>query len=227
MLVSNFGPGPYITPGRDTIVTLDMPDWTTVQQPFDREFYLDQIGPSNIDSKNNVEYIPKKGWTLTSSQSQLQQFHELGVGAPIPPVVGTDNGFLFAGDGTNSGWLQKNLQRANSDLPGVDVTNITTTGDTFNWKFVGATQTFDQSLAPDQTAFPSPFPGDDNITMDRVAVSNFGMTPTHDLIIRFDFGGVSGAGSPKDEHLLLHEPSRICERGWATGIRIIRDHSPS
>jgi hypothetical protein len=184
---SQFGPGPYITPGRLTTVSLDEPDFTVQQESFDREYTLDQIGPENLSLVQNVQFYPNKGWGLTSHQSTLQEFHELGLGTPLQT---TD--FNLAGDGTNSGWLARNVQRWNADLPGVPQGALTAEGDPWMWKFVGGSQTWAQILSADQASFPGPNPGGDNVPLDRVAVAKAAMLPGTDLVFRFMFGGSTG-----------------------------------
>ena len=181
---SNFGPGPYVTPGRGTTVSIDEADWTVQQEAFDREYTLDQIGPENLSIIQNIQFYPNMGWALTSHQATLQEFHELGQGTPLQV---TD--FELAGDGMNSGWAQKNIQRWNADLPGVPQGSLTAEGDPFMWKFVGGSQTFEQVLVADQTAFPGPDPSGDNVPLDRIAVAKAPMLPGTGLVIRWEFGG--------------------------------------
>lgn len=160
------------TPGRQTVVTLDVPI-TINQQPS----WLQDLSAERIDSGRSfgVTYYKGIGWRVSEYQDELGVIHETSV---------ADNAVV---DFTVApGLFQKPIQRAPSDLTGVNTSRVRSSGDMFWQKLVSAAESWAAAkLSADQAAYPPPSWLSPTIDMDRVAVGNDLHRPDQSIWMRF------------------------------------------
>jgi len=171
-----------ITPRRRTRAILNYPIPIFQSDIYNINRKFDEISDPAQKQNVHVVFQPGIGWTLDQYNANLSYVHER-VSTPVAEVPPTTGVLMI---------LQKNdIQRAATELTGVNNSNINTTGDGFYQKTVGAGNTWDAKLTSDITAWPPP---NDiaNIAVDRVFVSNIDDTADGSNWFRFFVPGAVG-----------------------------------
>lgn len=163
-----------VSPTYKNIVTLDVPNVTLQQPSFVHDLSMDQIASSSV-APTDVIFYSGIGWKLAEYQAKLSYQHETSVAdSSIVPVTSAP------------GVLTKSMQRAETELSGVDYSNVRTSGDVFLRKDVSASGSFgDAVLTADQTAFPSSNTPSALIQVDRLHVSTGNHLPNETVWLRF------------------------------------------
>lgn len=167
-----------VTPGRKTVVTLDVASYGLSQPAFWREWAYQEISAQNRDVDYHTHCLPGIGWRLLSYEHTLNVTHEREE---------SDGGILSLIVPTGFELIKQ--QRWYSEFPGVPQGSLRSTGDGFYQKTVRAGDSFADTskaiLSADAAAFPGPSSAADNVPMDRVAIGTQPSAPGDVLTVRY------------------------------------------
>lgn len=173
-----------VTPGRQTVVTLDVPSYGLSQPAFWREWVNEEISVQGNETEFHTHYLPKVGWRLLPYTHTLSVTHEQ-----------TEDDDSLMALVVPSGFELLKQQRWNSEFTGVPQGSLRTSGDSFYQKTVQAGSSFADPvksiLTADQASYPGPSGG--AVPLDRVAIGTRLSTPGDAISGRFKLPGAGGA----------------------------------
>lgn len=169
-----------VFPYRRTIVTLDdyLPSvvqaWTAIQRQ------ANQIGRTTTSELSNVAYIPGIGWRLRAYQTAYSDVQEL---------TDAQDGIYTSGGGglTIAPGFVEFDSFAKDVIPGISYSgSVQAAGSPMFQKRVAAGDSWsDARLDADETAFPGPFPSENTVDLDRVAITTGNHEPWDPLMFSF------------------------------------------
>lgn len=183
------------TPNRKTHVRINPPDTVLLEPIIAQERSAFDMLRGATSGQENLWLLPETGWRLEPLQRRASSLSEL---AALSSAV------LGSGDLTvASGFVAAPTFRQETDLTGVTyASGVSTTGDLFYQKQVGAGQSWDDPafiLTADQASYPSATAGNENVPMDRVAVGTSVADPDQEWFLRFT---VPGGRMQAPDHIL-------------------------
>ncbi len=180
-----------VTPNRNTTVTFDdfLPSPAQPAVLFSRSAFEMGAQPSTI---TNVHFVPEIGWQLKGFHWDAGELQESTDG--FNAILTEANGKVQHAPGV----FEFDSFRKTTELTGVSFAgSVPTSGGTVYQKRVASGESWaDAVLSADQAGFPSPLPGEDPVTMDRIVRGTANHKPTDQIVVTF-YAPASGFAANK------------------------------